>query len=157
MPVELLVILGAEAAILGFVVAMTLHAKRTDVLSGRSFEQPVVPPSGNRHLPRTIRRKARDLLRLTRRWGDLITFVPPDLLRRADLTRIRQRILQTRPQMPLRFELRARRRGTSAADASGRPTLPSEAGRNTDAQGKDAGPECMQSNAAAILDRLSAP
>ncbi|PJG50075.1 hypothetical protein CVM73_38330 [Bradyrhizobium forestalis] len=50
MPVELLVILGAEASILGFVAAMSLHAKRMDVLSGRSFEHPIVPLRENRHL-----------------------------------------------------------------------------------------------------------
>lgn len=36
MPDELLVILGAEAAILVFMAAMTLHARRMDVRSGRS-------------------------------------------------------------------------------------------------------------------------
>lgn len=49
MPVELLVILGAEASILGFVAAMSLHARRMDVLSGRSFEHAIVPPRENRH------------------------------------------------------------------------------------------------------------
>jgi len=82
MPVELLVILGAEASLLGFVAAMSLHARRMDVLSGRSFEHPHVFPRENRH---------------------------------------------------------------------------PAAGRNPDAQGKGAGPEDMQSSAAAILHQLSAP
>ena len=152
MPVELLVILGAEVAILGFVAAMTFYAKRKDVLSGRSFERPVASPSGNRHLTRSIRRKARDLLRLTKRWGDRVTFVPPDLLRRADLTRMRRWILllQTRLQKPFRFETRARGRARRL------PMLPAaqpclqrlaEAGRNTDAHGTGAGSERVQSSA----------
>jgi hypothetical protein len=58
MPVELLVILGAEASILGFVAAMTLHAKRMDVLSGRSFERPIVSPGGNNRGARPIKRYA---------------------------------------------------------------------------------------------------
>lgn len=62
MPDELLVILGAEATILVFVAAMTLHARRMDVLSGRSFERSVASPTGNRHPLRPIRRKPRDLL-----------------------------------------------------------------------------------------------
>lgn len=64
MPGELLVILGAEASILVFVAAMTLYAKRMDVLSGRSFERSVVSSTDNRHPLRSIRRKPRDLLRL---------------------------------------------------------------------------------------------
>ncbi|MFK4539650.1 hypothetical protein ABIA00_007833 [Bradyrhizobium ottawaense] len=62
MPIELLVIVGAEAAILGFVVAMALRAKRMDVLSGRSLEQPVISARRDRHPPRPIGRRARDLL-----------------------------------------------------------------------------------------------
>lgn len=83
MLVELLVILGAEATILVFVVAITLYAKRMDVLSGRSLEQPVVSPRGNRHRPRSIRQKARYFIRLSLRWGESITITPPGLLRRA--------------------------------------------------------------------------
>lgn len=152
MPVELLVILGAEASLLGFVVAMNLHAKRMDVLSRRSFEPPIVSPWGNRHLARS-----RDLLRLTRRWGELITFVPPDFLRRADSIRMLRRILQARPPMSVRFEMRTRWTGTLAPGACDRPALLSGAGRNTDAQGKGAGREYMQSSAAAILHQVSAP
>lgn len=63
MPIELLVIVGAEASILGFVVAMTLRAKRMDVLSGRSLERPVIPARRDRHSLRPIGRRARDLLR----------------------------------------------------------------------------------------------
>ncbi|BBO05429.1 hypothetical protein CO683_39845 [Bradyrhizobium ottawaense] len=63
MPIELLVIVGAEASILGFVVAMALRAKRMDVLSGRSLEQPVISARHDRHAPPPIGRRARDLLR----------------------------------------------------------------------------------------------
>jgi hypothetical protein len=42
---ELLVILGAEAALLVFVTAMTLHVKRRDVLSRRLFKRPAVSPA----------------------------------------------------------------------------------------------------------------
>jgi len=63
MPIELLVIVGAEASILGFVVAMTLRAKRMDVLSGRSLEQSAISARRDRHSPRPIGRWARDLLR----------------------------------------------------------------------------------------------
>lgn len=128
MPDELLVILGAEATILVFVAAMTLYAKRMDVLSGRSFERSVVLPAGNRHPSRSIGRKPRDLLRLIRRWGNLTTFAPPNLLRRSDITR-------TRPQAPSWLVTRTRRPATPAADASGRPAVPSDASRNAGAQG----------------------
>jgi hypothetical protein len=93
MPDELLVILGAEAAILVFVAAMTLHARRMDVLSGRSFERSVVLPVENRHPSRSICRRPRVLLRLIRRWGNLTTFAPPNLLPQSDITR-------TSPQTP---------------------------------------------------------
>ncbi|GMO46307.1 hypothetical protein TM239_65940 [Bradyrhizobium sp. TM239] len=63
MPIELLVIVGAEASILGVVVAMALHARRMDVLSGRSLEHPVISARRDRHPPRPIGRRARDLLR----------------------------------------------------------------------------------------------
>lgn len=128
MPDELLVILGAEAAILVFVAAMTLHARRMDVRSGGSFERSVVLPVGNRHPSRSIRRRPRVLLRLIRRWGNLTTFAPPNLLPRSDITR-------TRPQTPSRLVTRFRRPDTPAADACGRPAVLSEAGRNADAQG----------------------
>jgi len=136
MPVELLVILGAEASILGYVAAMTLHAKRMDVLNGRSFEQPIVSPERNKHLPWSLPRKARDhLLRLSRRWRDLIAYVPPDLLRHVDITRMRRRILRARLRTPFRFETSFRRPRKPAADGSGPPVL-SEASRKTGAQGR---------------------
>lgn len=135
MPRELLVILGAEATILACVAAMTLYARRMDVLSGRSLEQSVVSPTGNRHPPRSIRRKPRDLLRLIRRCGDLIKFAPPNLLRRPDITRMPRLGLQTRPQTPSRLVTRFRRPGTPGADASGRRAAPSEAAPNADPHG----------------------
>lgn len=135
MPGELLVILGAEATILACVAAMTLYARRMDVLSGRSLERSVVSPTGNRHPLWSTSRKPRDLLRLIRRWGDLIKFAPPNLLRRPDITRMPQLGLQTRLQTPSRLVTRFRRPGTPGADASGRPAVPSEAGPNTDVHG----------------------
>jgi len=42
---ELLVVLGAEASIFVFVAAMTLHARRMDVLSGRFFATPAALPT----------------------------------------------------------------------------------------------------------------
>ncbi len=134
MPVELLVILGAEASILGYVAAMTLHTKRMDVLNGRSFEQAIVSPERNKHLPWSLPRKARDLLRLSRRWRDLIAYVPPDLLRHVDITRMRRRILRVRLRTPFRFKTSFRRPRKPAADGSG-PVL-SEASRKTGAQGR---------------------
>lgn len=133
---ELLVILGAEATILVFVAAMTLYARRMDVLSGRSFQRSVVSPTGNRHPLRSIRQKPRDLLRLIkRRWGDLTTFAPLNLLRRPAITRAPRWGVQTRPQSPSRRVTRFRRPATPAADSSRRPALLSEAGRNAGAQG----------------------
>lgn len=49
MPDELLVILRAEATMLVFMAAMTLYAKRMDVLSGWSLERSGVSPTGNTH------------------------------------------------------------------------------------------------------------
>lgn len=48
MPDELVVILGVEAAVLLFVAAMTLHARRMDVLSGRFFETAAASPAHSR-------------------------------------------------------------------------------------------------------------
>lgn len=135
MPDELLVILGAEAIILAFVTAMTLYARRMDVLSGRSFERSLVSPTGNRHPSRSMRRKPRDLLRLIRRWGDFTTFAALNILRRPDITRTQRRGFQIRPQTPSRRVMRFRRPGTPAADASGRPAALSGAGRNAGDQG----------------------
>lgn len=133
MPDELLVILGAEATMLAFVAAMTLYAKRMDVLSGRSFERSVVSPTGNRHPSRSIRRKPRDLLRSVRRWINLSKFARPNLLRRPGIARTPLSGLQITPQTPSRLVTRFRRPGTPAADASGRPAVHSEAGRNAGA------------------------
>lgn len=118
MPGELLVILGAEATMLVFVAAMTLHAKRMDVLSGRSFERSVVSPTGNRHPLRSISRKTRDLLRLIRRWNGLTTFARLNLLRRFYITRMPRSGLHTRQQTPSRLGMCFRRAGRPAADAS---------------------------------------
>lgn len=134
MPIELLVILGAEATILVFVVAMTLYAKRMDVLSGRSLEHPVVSPRSNRHRPRSIRQKARYFLRLSRRWGESITIAPPGLLRRADVAKMQWWIQQTRPHTPSWLVTRFRQRGTSATDTStSRSATLSEPGRKAGA------------------------
>ena len=156
MPVELLVILGAEASILGFVVAMSLHTKRTDVLSGRSFEHPVVPPGGNSRPARSPNQKARDLLRFTRRWAVPSRSLHP-ISYGIPITRMLRRILQIRPQTPVRIETPARWTRTSAPGACARPAVLSGAGLDTDAQGKGAGVHHMQSSAAAILHQLSAP
>lgn len=132
---ELLVILGAEATILVFVAAMTLYARRMDVLSGRSFERSVVSPTGNRHRSRSPRRKPRDLLRLIRRWGDLTTFAPSNLLRRPDITRRRRLVLPNQTAATVPPATRFRRPGTPAADAPSRSVVLSEADHNAGAQG----------------------
>jgi hypothetical protein len=148
MPDGLLVILGAEATLLVFVAAMTLYARRMDVLSGRSFERSVASPTGNRHPSRSIRRKLRNLLRLIRRWGDLTTFAPSNLLRRPDITRTPRSGLETRPQTPSRLVTRFRQPGTPAADASGRPAVLSGLVATPAPVDKGASPECVQSSAA---------
>lgn len=153
MPVELLVILGAEASILGFVVAMSLHARRMDVLSGRSFEHPIVSPAGNEHPARSSHRRARDLLRLIGRAISSRSF--PPISSRPLMTSMLRPILQAGSQTPARVETGPRRTGRPGA--CDRPAELSEPGRNTDAHGKGAGPEHMQSSAAAILHQLSAP
>lgn len=135
MPGELLVILGAEATILACVAAMTLYARRMDVLSGRSLKGSAVSSAGNRHPLRSISRKPRDLLRLIRRWGDLIKFAPPSLLRRPDITRMPRLGRQARPQTRSRLVTRFRRPGTPGADATDRPTGRSDPGPNADAHG----------------------
>lgn len=120
MPDGLLVIVGAEASILVFLAAMTLYAKRMDVLSGRSFERSVVSPTDSRHPLRPIRRKPRDLLRLLRKWIDLAALAPPDLLRRPDITRTPRSSFQTRLQTPSGL-CRAPVDEPRPLDASGRP------------------------------------
>lgn len=152
MPVELLVILGAEASILGFVVAMSLHTKRTDVLSGRSFEHPVVPPGANRRPARWRDQEARDT-----RWWPASSRSFRQISFGTPITRVLRRILPIWPLTRVRSEARARATGTPAPGACDGAALLSEAGRDTDAQGKGAGPEHMQSRAAAILHQLSAP
>ncbi|MBH5398278.1 hypothetical protein HZZ13_10805 [Bradyrhizobium sp. CNPSo 4010] len=152
MPVELLVILGAEASILGFMAAMSLHAKHMDVLSGRSFERPIISPRENRHLARS----ARDLLQFTGRWATSSRSFHP-ISCGAPITRMLRWILQIRPQTPVWFATRAPWIGTPARGACDRPAVLSGTGRNTDAHGKDASPEFMQSRAAAILHELSVP
>lgn len=95
---ELVVILGAEASILVFVAAMTLYARRMDVLSGRSFEQSVVTTASSRHSSSPRHRRARDLLRLIRRWGAIAAVALSDLLRRASSPRMARPSPDTRPQ-----------------------------------------------------------
>lgn len=156
MPVELLVILGAEASILAFVVAMSLHTKRMDVLSGRSFEHPIVAPEGNRRSARSPDQEARDLMRFTGRWASIHSL--RQISSGTPINRMLRRILPIWPQTPVLSETRARGTGTPAPPgASDRPAVLSEAGRDTDAERKGAGPEHMQSSAAAILHQLSAP
>lgn len=155
MPVELLVILGAEASILGFVAAMSLHARRMDVLSGRSFEHPIVSPSGNEHPAWSSRRRARDLLRLIGRTISSRSFHP--ISSGPLMASMLRPILQTRLQTPARVETGPRRTGRPTPGACDRPAELSGPGHNTDAQRKGASPEHMHSSAAAILHQLSAP
>ncbi len=148
MPVELLVILGAEAAILGFVAAMSLHTKRMDVLSGRSFRAPHRPSWRKQASGAVAQSKAHDLLRFTGSWAVSSRSLHP-------ISWMLRRIFQIRLQTPVRIETPARWTGTPASGACDRPPVLSSAGR--DAQGKGAGPEHMQSSAASILHQLSAP
>lgn len=150
MSIELLVILGAEASILVFVAAMNLHAKRMDVLRGRSFEHPIFSPRGNKHLARSSHRMGRDLLRLIGGWTISSRSFHP-ISCGAPITRMLQRILQTGTQTP------SRRTGTPAPGSRDRPVLLSGADPTTDAQRKGASPESIRSSAAAILHQLSAP
>lgn len=132
---ELLVILGAEATILVFVAAMTLYARRMDVLSGRSFERSTVSPASNRHLSQSIRRKPRQLLRLIRRWRDFTTlaFSPSNLLRHPGITRAPRSGLPNQIADSVPPATQFRRPPTPAADPSDRPAMLSEAGRNAGA------------------------
>jgi hypothetical protein len=82
---ELLVILGAEASILVFVAAMTVYAKRMDVLSGRTFEQSIDAARGRVHSPPP--RRARDLLPLIGTWLDVAATDRSNLVQRPDLTK----------------------------------------------------------------------
>lgn len=80
MPEELLVILGAEAILLVFVTAMTLHLKQTDVLSGlhrpaaRRFDG-----RPNSSSPSSIRARAWALLPLTKTWIGVGRLAPANL------------------------------------------------------------------------------
>lgn len=69
MPEEFLIILGAEAALLAFTAAMTLHAKRLGVLSGMRFERPAVSTAGNRRPTRPVRAQAWNVPRWARTWS----------------------------------------------------------------------------------------
>jgi len=154
MPDELLVILGAEATILVFVAAMTLYARRMDVLSGRSFEQSEVSPTGIWHRSRSLRRTAHGLLRrLTRRWRDRTRFAPANLLQRPDITRLRQSLLPNPTAGFVPPLARFRRPATPAADASGRPAVFSEPDRNAAPRRSGVDPERMLSCAAAEIQR----
>ena len=156
MPVELLVILGAEASILGVVAAMTLHAKRMDVLSGRSFERPIVSLGGNRQPRCSPHQKVRSLLGATGRWA--ISARPFHRIScGASIARMLRRILQIGAQTRVWFGTRARWANTPARRACDRPALLLGTGRSTDAQGQGAGPEYMRSSAVAILHELSVP
>jgi hypothetical protein len=95
---ELLVTLGVEALILVFVAAMTLYARRMDVLSGRTFEKSVVARLDNEHPPRSLRRRARDLLPLIRRWFSVPAPDQWNGLRWPDLVRTPRSRHQSRPR-----------------------------------------------------------
>ena len=135
MPDELLVILGAEATVLVFVAAMTLHARRMDVLSGRSFERSGVSPTGTWHGSQWLGRTAHSLLRLIRRWRGRAAFAPANLLRRPDITRLRQSVLPNPTAGFIPPVTRIRRPAPPAAAASSRPAVFSQADRNTGAPG----------------------
>lgn len=82
MPEELLVILGAEAILLVFVTAMTLHLKQTDVLRGlhrpaaRRFDG-----RPNSSSPSSIRARVGALLPLTKTWMGVGKLAPANLRR----------------------------------------------------------------------------
>jgi hypothetical protein len=102
MPDELFAILGAEAALLVFLAAMAVHAKRMDVLSGRHFERLAVSATGNGPPPLSVRAHARNLLRLARKWartrartlirtwGSVAKIAPPSLSQWRDPIRSSQ-------------------------------------------------------------------
>ncbi|MCK1744988.1 hypothetical protein IVA80_30280 [Bradyrhizobium sp. 139] len=82
MPEELLVILGAEAILLAFVTAMTLHRKQMDVLSGlqrRAYRRFV--HRQDRPLLRSVRARAWALLSLAKTWIGIGRLTPANLRR----------------------------------------------------------------------------
>jgi hypothetical protein len=68
MPEELLIILAAEAVLLVFVTAMTLHVGRMDVLKGRSLKRAAGALTRNMRSQGSIGARVRDSMRLTGRW-----------------------------------------------------------------------------------------
>lgn len=96
MPEELLVILGAEATLLVFVTAMTLHLKRMDVLSG--LHRRAARRFAGRHnkpLPHSVRARAWALLSLAKTWIGIGRLTPANLWRllgspQSSLTKVRK-------------------------------------------------------------------
>ncbi|MEA3133692.1 MAG: hypothetical protein QOG17_1538 [Gammaproteobacteria bacterium] len=119
MPDELLVILGVEATMLIFIAAMTLHVRRTDVLSGRFFEPSSVTRDKG-HLPQSLRAGVRDLLPLMR---SRIRINPFSLSLWGRLARSLQSGLRTALRRPSLLAARFRRAGTAIATDSGRNVL----------------------------------
>jgi hypothetical protein len=128
---ELLAILGVEAALLVFIATMTLRQRQMDVLSGRYFERPLVPPDDGSDRPRRIPARARALRRGTKTSAaiariQLFKFSPKAGLRRT-LRRVLQRVMirsrrpdksATRtPSQPARFVMRLRIQRSSAGCA----------------------------------------
>ena len=68
MPEELLIILAAEAVLLVFVAAMTLHVGRMDVLKGRSLKRAAGALARSMRSQGSIGARVRDSMRLTGRW-----------------------------------------------------------------------------------------
>jgi hypothetical protein len=94
---ELLAILGVEAALLVFIATMTLRQRQMDVLSGRYFERPLVPPDDGSDRPRRIPARARALRGGTKTSAatariQLCRFSPRAGLRRT-LRRVLQRVM----------------------------------------------------------------
>lgn len=96
MPEELLVILGVEATLLVFVTAMTLHRKRTDVLSGL-HRRAARRSAGrhNKHSAHSIRADARAWLSLPTTRIGIGRLIPANLWRllgsaRSGLTKVRK-------------------------------------------------------------------
>jgi hypothetical protein len=147
---ELLVILGAEASLLVFPAAMTVYAKRMDVLSGRSFERSVVSPTNDRHPLRPFRRESRDLLLLIRRLIDLA-------ISRDGPTLPERRGRAFRPDRSSAPSCKAHSSASCGPPRmlSGRPAAAAD--RNAGAHGSGARPEFGQSSAAIFSRRVSAP
>ncbi|MCK1716818.1 hypothetical protein [Bradyrhizobium sp. 141] len=79
---ELLVILGAEAILLAFVTAMTLHHKQMDVLSGlqrRAYRR--FARRQDRPLLRSVRTRAWALLSQAKTWIGIGRLTPANLWR----------------------------------------------------------------------------